>query len=293
MTELNWKPVRVANPQKYKYKWVLGNVQMASLVQTNRVTVNKKCEQLNYSRMRRSSYRTPLYKRANCGTLEGRMSEQHLFSFDHPHDFHSQEKRYLLHLSSHKTKSMLRSLNFRKTFYGIDSLRGEHPLLENVAPHFIVSNRFISTLLKIRDLDKNILPWMCPRVNTWAPQPLSMNIAPALAISILQIEVCNEGGGRVSFSTGRRNASQEPLAAVIGFYTWELRAAQNSIYRRRKKNIGSQKRQRAAEAKRGVSLSVVGWCDGWVMLNISDAARLGRIERHGFRLFSPSGDMHE
>lgn len=89
-----------------------------------------------------------------------------------------------------------------------------------------------------------------------------MNIAPALAISILQIGVCNEGGGRVSFSTGRRNASQEPLTAVIGFYTWEPRAAQNSIYRRRKKNIGSQKRQRAAEAKTGVSLSVVGWCDG-------------------------------
>lgn len=86
-----------------------------------------------------------------------------------------------------------------------------------------------------------------------------MNIAPALAISILQIGVCNEGGGRVPFSTGRQNASQEPLAAVIGFYTWEPRAAQNSPS---KKNRGSQKRQRAAEAKTGVSLSVVGWCDG-------------------------------
>lgn len=82
---------------------------------------------------------------------------------------------------------------------------------------------------------------MCPRVNTWAPQPLSMNIAPALPISILQIGVCNEGGGRVPFSTGRQNASQEPLAAVIGFYTWEPRAAQNSIYRRRKKTEGRKK----------------------------------------------------
>lgn len=60
--------------------------------------------------------------------------------------------------------------------------------------------------------------------------------------------------GGESFSTERRNASQEPLAAVIGFYTWGPRAAQNSVDRRRKKKNPKKtevrrKGKRAAEVK--------------------------------------------
>lgn len=131
---------------------------MASLAQTSLATVNKKCERLNDRRMGRSSQRTPLYKRANCGTLERRVSAQHLFSLDRPHNFHPQETRHnLLHLSSRENRKHAAFLRLQEDLLR-NGMRCEDPPLKIAAAYFTPSNRFISTLLKIRDLDKNILP---------------------------------------------------------------------------------------------------------------------------------------